>query len=385
MANILDLAREVQAAAEDFSSGKTRDNLKLLRAIRNLNRIAESPVDRLRRVSYQPVQCAVVRLAVEMGLPHALVEGKTMTAAELAQKSGADHLLTVRVMRVLVAMDICDEIGEEHYESNPTTEALATPTWSGGMRYLFDTIVPTFDKLVAYYNEAGFESDKLLFEYALGQDLWSFLRTHPSLHKDFLDYMKGRKDGQPRWLDYFPVSTQVGDLDVSKHSVTLVDIGGNLGHDLKLFQERCPEIPGRLILMDLPETIAGNSDPLEGIEKIEYDFFTPQPIHDAKFYMFRAICHDWSDENCQKFLGNTVKAMKKGYSRLLINDQVLPNTGAELHPTMLDFTMMAYFNAMERTERQWRTLLDSVGLEIVKIWSFDGGGSEAVIEAMLKD
>lgn len=60
--------------------------------------------------------------------------------------------------------------------------------------------------------------------------------------------------------------------------MTLVDIGGNLGHDLKLFQEKCPEIPGRLILMDLPETIAGNSLPLEGIEKIDYDFFTPQTV-----------------------------------------------------------------------------------------------------------
>lgn len=105
----------------------------------------------------------------------------------------------------------------------------------------------------------------------------------------------------------------------------------------------------------------------------------------AKFYMFRAICHDWPDEDCKKFLGNTVKAMKKGYSRLLIDEQVLPNTGAELHPTMLDLTMMAFFNAMERTERQWQTLLDSVGVEIVKFWRFDGGGTEAVIEAKLKE
>ncbi len=77
--------------------------------------------------------------------------------------------------------------------------------------------------------------------------------------------------------------------------------------------------------------------------------------------------------------------MKPGYSRLLINEQVLPNEGADLHPVMLDLTMMTYFHAMERTERQWRTLLGSVGVEIVKFWRFDGGGTEAVIEAIVKE
>ena len=76
----------------------------------------------------------------------------------------------------------------------------------------------------------------------------------------------------------------------------------------------------------------------------------------------------FQDEECLKFLGNTVKAMKPGYSRLLINEQVLPDVGAELHPAMLDMTMLTYSNAMERTERQWRTLLGNLGVEIVKIW-----------------
>lgn len=101
--------------------------------------------------------------------------------------------------------------------------------------------------------------------------------------------------------------------------------------------------------------------------------------------MFRAICHDWPDEDCLKFLGNTVKAMKPGYSRLLINEQVLPNVGAELHPAMLDMAMLTFFNAMERPERQWRTLLGSLGVEVLKIWRIERGGSEAVIECILKE
>ncbi|PBP26646.1 hypothetical protein BUE80_DR002368 [Diplocarpon rosae] len=386
MASLVELALQVQNAAEAVSSGKAKDNLALLKAMRNLNRVAESPSDRLRRVVYQTVQSAAVRLAVEMGLPKALAERGQMTAAELAIQSGADHLLVVRVMRVLVAMDLVDETGEEQYQCSPSTQCLALPTWTGATRFIHDTLTPSFAKLVEYHHSTGFNiKDMPLFEYALGSGFWTCCREIPLLHDDFSAYMRGRKDGLPRWLDYFPVSTQVSDLSTAPDAVTLVDIGGNLGHDLKLFQKHCPQIPGRLVLMDLPEALAVNTEKLEGIEQIPYDFFQPQSIIGAKFYMFRAICHDWPDADCIKFLGNTVKAMKKGYSRILINDQVLPNTGVDLHPAVLDLAMMTWFHAMERTEKQWKTMLDAVGVDIVKIWRFEGGGTEAVIEAKMRE
>jgi hypothetical protein len=77
-----------------------------------------------------------------------------------------------------------------------------------------------------------------------------------------------------------------------------------------------------------------------------------------------------------------VKAMEKGYSKLLINDFVLPDTKVPLHPALLDFTMMSLCSGVERSEKQWRDLIDSVGLQIVKIWRTEG--VEAVIETTLK-
>jgi hypothetical protein len=77
-----------------------------------------------------------------------------------------------------------------------------------------------------------------------------------------------------------------------------------------------------------------------------------------------------------------VKAMEKGYSKLLINDFVLPDTDVPLHPALLDITMMSLCSGVERSEKQWRDLIDSVGLQIVKIWRTEG--AEAVIETTLK-
>ena len=46
--------------------------------------------------------------------------------------------------------------------------------------------------------------------------------------------------------------------------------------------------------------------------------------------------------------------------------------------------MMGLLAGRERTEKEWRALLDSVGLVIVKIWTIEPE-MESVIEAELKD
>lgn len=71
-------------------------------------------------------------------------------------------------------------------------------------------------------------------------------------------------------------------------------------------------------------------------------------------------------------------------SRLLINEFVLPNTGADQLQASLDIMMMTLVSGLERTEMQWQSLLESVGLEIVKIWSIMPE-IEAVIETRLKE
>ena len=75
--------------------------------------------------------------------------------------------------------------------------------------------------------------------------------------------------------------------------------------------------------------------------------------------------------------------MEKGYSRLLIDDFVLPNTGASLRGPSMDLLMMMYASGMERTMQQWERLLEMSGLEIIKVWGNDPD-HEQVIECQLK-
>lgn len=103
----------------------------------------------------------------------------------------------------------------------------------------------------------------------------------------------------------------------------------------------------------------------------------------AKAYFFRAIFHDWPDTSCREILRNTAAAMKKGYSKLLIDEAVLPDFDVSRYEAFLDLTMMALETGAERSSKQWHDLLGSVGLRIEKIWP-SGVGAEKVIEAVLE-
>ena len=97
------------------------------------------------------------------------------------------------------------------------------------------------------------------------------------------------------------------------------------------------------------------------------------------------MLHDWPDAECQKILLHLSAAMQPVYSKLLINEFIIPDVGASDFITAVDLTMMTMSGGMERTESQWRKLLASAGLGIERIWSTSGEAqeTESVIEAIL--
>ena len=75
--------------------------------------------------------------------------------------------------------------------------------------------------------------------------------------------------------------------------------------------------------------------------------------------------------------------MHSGYSKLLINEFVVPDVEATWSITSMDWVMMALSAVKERTEKQWRALLEQAGLKVVEIWTYDQG-TESLIEAELQ-
>ena len=109
---------------------------------------------------------------------------------------------------------------------------------------------------------------------------WDFFDKYPEHRRDFDEYMAERRKGHSLWHEMFPMASILGpNTKGDPNAVLLVDVGGNKGHEVASFHEAHPDIPGRLILQDLPPMIERvRKNPLTDIELMPYDFFTPQPV-----------------------------------------------------------------------------------------------------------
>ncbi|KAL9607897.1 MAG: hypothetical protein Q9167_007235 [Letrouitia subvulpina] len=294
-------------------------------------------------------------------------------------------------MMVLTATGIIKEEGPQTYTATGVSKMLLDPGWANGLRHLFDHCGPSIINLPGYLQRNGYKvpQDVKTGPFADawgGKNTWELYKAEPWRGDIFNSFMTKWREGTKMWTDTYPVQTNLCNaVDKTPESVLLVDIGGGRGHVLKDFAQNPANRTGRLIVQDLPEAL-GSAESLknQGIETMPYDFFTPQPIKGAKCYYFRAILHDWPDRACREILRNTIQAMRKDYSKLLLDEMVLPDVDIPPKAAFLDLSMMALETGAERTSKQWHNLLESVGLRIEKIWSAETG-LESIIEAVLNE
>ena len=105
----------------------------------------------------------------------------------------------------------------------------------------------------------------------------------------------------------------------------------------------------------------------------------------ARAYFTHYVLHDWPDEESRNIFRNLVTVVSPGYSKILLNESVLPDMCCPSYSAAGDNNMMSVLAGKERSRGEWVGLSHSVGLKMIRIWdSLDSGNDEAVIEAMLK-
>ena len=82
----------------------------------------------------------------------------------------------------------------------------------------------------------------------------------------------------PTWLNVYPIADGTRQWD--PQNAVFVDVGGGFGHQCHALQAAYPDLPGQIILQDLPQAIA-HALPLPGVKIMTHDFFQPQPIKGA--------------------------------------------------------------------------------------------------------
>ncbi|XP_074266593.1 cathecol O-methyltransferase 1-like [Silene latifolia] len=99
----------------------------------------------------------------------------------------------------------------------------------------------------------------------------------------------------------------------------LVDVGGGLGHMLRIIVAKYPSI--RCFNFDLPHVIR-EAEPYPGVHHIGGDMFSSVPQGDA--ILLKWVLQVWNDENCIKVLENCYKSIPNN-GKVIIMEEIVPD------------------------------------------------------------
>ncbi|KAI1125074.1 S-adenosyl-L-methionine-dependent methyltransferase [Nemania abortiva] len=361
------------------SSADSTARRQLMFALRSLSDSLEEPSDTIQRFGHLNLRSAAVKVKFDINLIEFFEHSQgAVTASVIAKKTGRDTVLLTRIL-----IGVVDEVGNDGFAANHTTHNVAKN---------FESISPQYQAIPGFLKKTGYQNptDPLhtVFQDAFSTTLsaYDWLSQHQARRQVFNDYMASRKGPELSWLSVYPVRGQLTDemwagehKDVTR--AMYVDIGGGKGHQCAQFKCKYPDVPGRVILQDLEDTVTKTlSTP--GVENITHNFFDEQPIKAAKFYYIRGVLHNQLVEDAKRLLTRTKDAMATD-SVLLIDELVLGERGLDSYSATVDLTMMAANASMERTETQWREILEVVGLCFVKRYPYNPATFESVIEVRL--
>ncbi|KFY95975.1 hypothetical protein V500_02605 [Pseudogymnoascus sp. VKM F-4518 (FW-2643)] len=95
----------------------------------------------------------------------------------------------------------------------------------------------------------------------------------------------------------------------------------------------------------------------------------------------RNIIHDYPEDKAILILKNIIAALATD-SVILIDDMVIPNSGAHWQATQIDLVMMMSLASLERTKEQWHELLEKAGLKINNIYTYTASLQDSIIECV---
>ncbi len=290
-------------------------------------------------------------IVADLGVADVLADAER-PVRELATEVGADADALHRILRALASDGLFAETEPGVFRNTPSSDLLRDGGWRS-FAHLFGGIwMPAVAALDA--------SGRATFPQLNGAGFWEWLAANQDERAEFDRAMEQGWEGRLRRLE---------SLDW-RGDETVVDLGGGNGSLLLELLARHPGLRG--VVFDLPETVRDESAFGERCVFVAGSFFESVPA-DGDVYLLSTILHDWDDASAVRIL-RTIRAAADTHARLVLLESTVEDGNDPQGAKWLDLLMLTLFEGRERTEAQWRALLDEGGFAIERI----GGG---VIEA----
>jgi hypothetical protein len=317
----------------------------------------ESPDVSLNRLVIGYGLSQAVYVAAKLGIPDLLANGPR-EGVDLAQATSTSAHSLSRVLRLLAANEVFEEVAPDRFALAPMSELLRSDAEASQRPYVILTMeleYPAWGQLM-HAVRTGLPG----FPRAFGQPQWEYLAGNPGAAAVFDAAMVG--------LTRWQAQAVVEAYDFSA-CLNVVDVGGGYGTLLASILGAHPDARG--MLFDRPQVIEGARTFLDGAGVLDRcsliggDFLESVP-EGGDTYLLKWIVHDWDDTRAATILRNCRQAMGPLSKVLLVEGVIAAGCASAEHAQGLwdDVLMMVLLGGRERTAEQYERLLDTAGLRL---------------------
>ncbi len=317
-----------------------------------------SPETTVLRLLRGPWIAQSIHMAAKLRLAD-LVKNKPMPISELAQATGTHATSLYRLLRLLANFGIFTEVSAGHFGLTPLAATLRTD------------VPGSLNALATIYGEEMFwqpwgqieysiKTGETAFSRVFDKSLYAYLAERPETALLFDQAMSG-------------LVSKIADAVAATYDFSslrrIIDVGGGNGTLISAILHTYPEPLATLV--DLEPVVKHAKKQLAEVGLtnrcacVAGDFFRAVPAGGDAYILSTVICN-WDEERAITILKNCHRAMTKG-SKLLLVEIVLPPGDTPSPGKMLDLQMMVITGGRDRTEAEYRTLLEAAGFTLTQV------------------
>jgi hypothetical protein len=300
----------------------------------------------------------LLSVVAKLGIADLLRDGPKHSE-ELAQAVGAHPRTLYRVLRALASLGVFAEDQAQCFHLTPLANLLRAevPESLRALAIVYgEEWIWHAEGALLYSVRTG----KAAFHHVHGMSPFDYYRQHAEAAAGFNAAMTS--------VSGHEFAAIIAAYDFAGMA-TIVDVGGGHGALLAEILKTYPHMRG--ILFDLPAVVESAQPLLEaaGITarctRVAGDFFQTLP-GGGDAYILKRVIHDWDDAPAAAMLTQCRRAMP-AHSRLLLMERVIPPGNAPSLGKLGDITMLLHYGGLERTEAEYRGLLEVAGFTLVRI------------------
>lgn len=301
--------------------------------------------------------------ATELRILDALA-GEKRTATQVADAVGADAGATARLLRALTTLGIVEAVGDGEFALTPLGSLLCTDAPESVRGSVMLTLGPPAWRAWGALVECVRTGDIAAKVLDGVDDPFSPFAT-PEAERVFNQAMA---EGTRRIAH-----AVVAAYDFTGIS-TVVDVGGGYGALVPPVLAGHPAMTA--LVFDLPRCERGAMELLDAAGAgdrcrfVAGDLFVDALPSGADAYVLKSLLHDFDDERVSAILDNCARAAVVG-TRLLVIETVVPDEiGTSVEDrwrAAADLNMLVATGGRERTESEYRSLLQASGFEVASI------------------